>query len=78
VIDEIQGTLVKARDLYTDRPLIYLDYDTVILDVPQRAEENLYRLLKGQVQELYRIGDCLAPRTIEMAIFEGWQIGGNL
>ena len=78
VIDEIQGTLVKAHDLYTDRPLIYLDYDTVILDVPQRAEENLYRLLKGQVQELYRIGDCLAPRTIEMAVFEGWTIGGNL
>ena len=77
VIDEIQGTLVKAHDLYTDRPLIYQDYDTVILDVPQRAEVNLYRQLKGQVQELYRIGDCLAPRTIEMAIFEGWTDRGE-
>ena len=78
VIDEIQGTRVEAHDLYTDRPLIYQDYDTVILDVPQRAEVDLYRQLKGQVKELYRIGDCLAPRTIEMAIFEGAKIGENL
>jgi hypothetical protein len=78
VIDEIQGTRVEAHDLYTDRPLIYRDYDTIVLDVPQIAEENLYRQLKGQVKELYRIGDCLAPRTIEMAVFEGWKIGENL
>ena len=78
VVDAIQGTRVEAHDLYTDRPLIYQDYDTVILDVPQRAEVSLYRQLKGQVKELYRIGDCLAPRTIEMAVFEGWTIGENL
>ena len=34
--------------------------------------------LKGEVKELYRIGDCLAPRTIEMAVFEGWKIGEKL
>ena len=42
------------------------------------AEEDLYRRLKGEVKELYRIGDCLAPRTIEMAVFEGWKIGEKL
>jgi mycofactocin system FadH/OYE family oxidoreductase 2 len=78
VIDEIQGTRIQAHDLYTDQSVIYRDYDTIVLDVPQRAEENLFRQLKGRVKELYRIGDCLAPRTIEMAVFEGWKIGGNL
>jgi mycofactocin system FadH/OYE family oxidoreductase 2 len=78
VVDEIQGLLIRAHELYSDRPLTYGDYDTIILDVPQRAEETLYFRLKGQVKELHRIGDCRAPRTIEMAVFEGWQIGAKL
>jgi mycofactocin system FadH/OYE family oxidoreductase 2 len=78
VIEEIQGTRIQAHDLYTGLPLVYQDYDTIILDVPQRAEEQLYRQLKGQVPELYRIGDCLAPRTIETAVFEGAKVGGDL
>ncbi|MBI4767050.1 MAG: FAD-dependent oxidoreductase [Deltaproteobacteria bacterium] len=78
VIDAIQGTWIEAHDLYTNRPLTYCAYDTIVLDVPQRADENLYLQLKGQIKELFRIGDCLAPRTIEMAIFEGAKIGGIL
>jgi hypothetical protein len=78
VIDEIQDTRIKAHDLYTDQPVRIGDYDTIVLDVPQIAEESLYRRLKGEVKELYRIGDCLAPRTIEMAIFEGWRIAESL
>ena len=78
VIDEIQGTRIRAHDLFTDQPVMLGEYDTIVLDVPQVAEEDLYRRLKGEVKELYRIGDCLAPRTIEMAVFEGWKIGEKL
>jgi hypothetical protein len=40
-----------------------------------RAEDSLYKALKGRVKELYRIGDCVAPRKIDMAILEGDKAG---
>jgi hypothetical protein len=34
--------------------------------------------LKGRISELYRIGDCLAPRNVDMAIYEGEIVGRKL
>jgi hypothetical protein len=31
--------------------------------------------LKGKVEEVYRAGDCVAPRGVDMAIFEGRKVG---
>lgn len=41
------------------------------LGVRMVADDSLYRSLKGSVAELHRIGDCVAPRTTDAAIFEG-------
>jgi hypothetical protein len=30
------------------------------------------------VKELYRIGDCVAPRKIDMAIHEGYRVGRSV
>lgn len=75
VIDEIEGNRVKGRDLYTNRPVLYQDYGTIILDMGNVADDQIYRELKGQVRELYRAGDCVAPRGIDMAILEGRRAG---
>ena len=40
-----------------------------------RADEKLYKDLKGKVKELYRVGDCVAPRGIDTAILEGRRVG---
>ena len=37
-----------------------------------------YSDLKGKVKELYAIGDCLGPRSLEPAIYEGFSIGISL
>jgi hypothetical protein len=29
----------------------------------------------GRPLELYRIGDCVAPRRVDMAIYEGYMAG---
>jgi hypothetical protein len=42
------------------------------------VEDHLYKQLKGQVKTLYRIGDCVAPRGIDMAIMEGRIAGEKL
>jgi hypothetical protein len=34
--------------------------------------------LKGKVPELYRIGDCVSPRKVDMAIWEGLKIGREI
>jgi len=72
------GLRVKARDIYTNEPILFEDYDTVVLDVGNTADDDLYHLLKGQVKEVYRTGDCVAPRGIDMAIIEGRRVGEQL
>jgi mycofactocin system FadH/OYE family oxidoreductase 2 len=75
IIDEIQGKIVKGRDLYTNNPIIFNDYETIILDMGNVPNDALYKQLKGRVKELYRIGDCVAPRGIDMAILEARKTG---
>lgn len=69
------GLRVMARDIYTNETICFDDYDTVVLDVENRADDALYHKLKGKINEVYRTGDCVAPRGIDMAIIEGRQVG---
>ena len=78
IVDEIDENVVKAREIYTNKPIRLEDYDTIILDMGNVAEDELYKDLKGQTQELHRVGDCVAPRGIDMAIFEGRRVGEKL
>ena len=39
------------------------------------ADDELYFALKGRSRELYRVGDCVAPRRVDSAILEGYMIG---
>ena len=75
---EINGKRIKARDIYTDETLLFDDHDTVVLDVGNTADDDLYWQLKGKVGEIYRTGDCVAPRGIDMAIIEGRNAGERL
>lgn len=75
IIDEIDSGIVKGRNLYTNEPVLFQGYDTIILDMGNRADDRIYKELKGKVRELYRAGDCVAPRNIEMAILEGRKVG---
>ena len=77
-VDEIKEKQVYAHNIYTGEPLVYKGYDTIVIDVPHIPNDALYHQLKGYVKELYIIGDCVAPRSVEMAIFEGRKIGEKL
>jgi hypothetical protein len=44
----------------------------------QQVDDSLYHSLKGKVAELHRIGDCVAPRKLDMAIWEGHTVGRQL
>ena len=78
IIDEIEEKVVKAREIFTNTPIRFEDYDTIVLDMGNAAQDQLYKQLKGQTRELHRIGDCVAPRGIDMAILEGRKVGEQL
>ena len=78
VIDEIDSNKVKARYIYTNEPILFEGYDTIVLDMGNMVDDHLYRQMKGRVKELYRVGDCVAPRGIDIAIFEGRRAGESL
>ncbi len=75
---EIQGTLVKGLNVYSNKMIDFEGYDTVVLVAGNAAQDSLYFALKGKVKELYRIGDCVAPRKTDMAIAEGHLVGRKL
>ena len=75
IIDRIDGNRVSARHIYTNESVRFDGYDTIVLDMGNRVEDRLYRQLKGELRELYRVGDCVAPRGIDMAILEGRRAG---
>ncbi|QTA81456.1 NADH:flavin oxidoreductase/NADH oxidase [Desulfonema limicola] len=72
---EINDKQVIARDIYTNEPVLYEGYDTIVLDVGNTADDALYKKIKGLVKEVYRTGDCVAPRGIDMAIIEARNVG---
>ncbi len=43
--------------------------DTVVMAAGGQADDALYHLLKGEVREIYAVGDCAQPRDIEMATY---------
>lgn len=78
VVDEINDLTVKARNIYTNDPAELEGYSSIVLDMGNEVNDELYKELKGRVKTLYRIGDCVAPRGMDVAIFEGRKIGEEL
>lgn len=78
---EINGTTVKGLNVYSNEMFDIEGYDTVVLAAGNVADDRLYFELKERIDdnvELYRIGDCVAPRLTDMAIVEGHRIGRRI
>ena len=71
------GSLV-AFNLYSGVRFTLTDIDTVVLVTSPDANDALYFELKGRVDNLHRIGDCVAPRRLDHAIYEGFLAGREL
>ena len=53
----------------------FLGVCVVVIAATRRTVAGLYKGLRGRVGELYAIGDCLAPRTVEQATYERHKVG---
>jgi len=72
---EIKGTELHGFNVYSNEWDVIGGYDSVVTAMGNDADDSLYFALKGTVKELYRIGDCVAPRMVDMAIHEGYMAG---
>lgn len=75
---EIKGLEVHGFNVYSNEWRTFSGYDSIVLAMGNRVEDGLYRALKGRVKELHCIGDCVAPRKIDMAILEGDKVGRTI
>jgi mycofactocin system FadH/OYE family oxidoreductase 2 len=74
----IEGRTVGVVNLYTGAQQQLEDVDTLVLATGPKADDELYFALKGRVANLHRIGDCVAPRKLDHAVFEGHLAGREL
>ena len=47
----------------------------MIVSTPNRPADELAEIIRKRNIELYMIGDCLATRTAEEAVYEGLKAG---
>lgn len=71
-LKKISGHTVTVFNVYTQQERTIEDVDTVVMSTGYRANDSLYRTLKGKVKELHGVGDCLSPRRALDAIHEGY------
>ena len=74
---QIEPGAIAVRDLYTGEEALE-EIDTVVLSTGQVANTALYDELVSSLPSVRRIGDCVAPRRIDHAIYEGFLAGREL
>jgi hypothetical protein len=73
-VDCVTPGAVRVANLYT-QVREELDADAVVLVTRRQAEDGLYREMRAHGLAATRIGDCLAPRMLDHAIFDGFLAG---
>lgn len=78
IVVSIDGDRVSVLNLFTQEVRVIEGVDAVVLVTGSQANEELYMALKDRVKEIYRIGDCVAPRTVDRAIYDGYLVGRSI
>ena len=78
VTGEAGAKIIKGFNVYSNVWDQWGPFDSLVLAMGQKVDDALYMSLKGKVPELYRIGDSVAPRKVDMAIWEGHRVGREI
>ncbi len=74
----IEPDSVTVMNHYSGRQTTLEDIEAVVLVMHPIARDDIYYRVKDIVPEIYRVGDCLAPRRVEHAILDGYRIGRTI
>jgi pyruvate/2-oxoglutarate dehydrogenase complex dihydrolipoamide dehydrogenase (E3) component len=66
---------VQLKNVYTGQMTEIADVDLIVPAVGRRSEETLYLDWKSRIgsRQLYRVGDCVAPRMLREVIRESYE-----
>ena len=78
VVDDVCDGVVNLRDVYTGQPEKRKGIDLIVDWRGQRSVDGLWRVIRGQPTDIrvqyHRIGDCIAPRGVEIATADAHQL----
>lgn len=77
-IGRVDGSHVDVVNIFTQGVTGIDHVDSIVLGTTRHPDDGLYHSLKGRVANVHRIGDCLAARTLDHAIYEGFLAGREL
>lgn len=72
-----QGDAIELEDIYTHEHINLPGIDMVVPAIGRRSEELLYLdwVGRGGGREVYRVGDCVAPRMLREVLNESYEFG---
>lgn len=73
---EIEKAGVKVSD--SEGNTRRIEADTVVLSMGRVADRRLAVELRGIVPELHEVGDCVKPRCVADAVYEGRLVGSRI
>ena len=77
-VTKIDERSLVVSNLYSGEATRLEDVDVAVLATAPKANADLYFQLKDSVSDLHRVGDCVAPRRLDHAIYEGYLAGREL
>lgn len=77
-IERIDGDAVHAYGIWDAVPRVIEGVDTLVLSLSRRPEDSLWHAHHQTHPDIRRLGDALAPRSIEAVIYEGEEVGRAL
>jgi hypothetical protein len=77
-VKEISDHSLTVYHIYSKRERRIENVDTIVLSTGAKANNELYFSLKGKVKKLLSVGDCVSPRKIINAVYEGHRAGRSV
>jgi len=78
LVTAIEPDRVRLSDVISGTESVVEDVDAVVLSIGSDVVDGLYHELRADGVDVRRIGDCLAPRGIEHAVFEAHRVAREL
>ena len=78
MVKEVQEEQVILANVYSGEERVIEGVTAIIYAGLRKASDELYKALKGEVSELYIVGDAMAPRKIPDAILEGTRVARKI
>lgn len=77
-VKEITENAVVVFNVFTSEERRIEGVDTVVIATEGKADDALYRSLRGRVKELYAVGHCVSPRKMITSVLDGAGVGRML